>query len=302
MGTYVQRQTDGLDHGTYQIIGAADTFATNDTDAVLMGRENGIPSDAFDSAWYRFTDVDIPQGSIITSAKLTFQATSASQPGSPSTDIFGFAEDDSARIANADPDDYLARSRTTASVSWAIEAWTPGSADHDTPELKDIVQEIIDRAGWQSGNALALTVEEATGAAGGSDFRRAMSVQASPTGAPQLTIIYDLITAELSGDIFGSKEEDIRAGGRSLIITLGNAIWNADIGSDNTQTTALLNGIDSASVEGTGWDAVVKAGLVYSDVTRNSDTVVTILFPAFPTYYISAPDTITVSVESTAIS
>jgi hypothetical protein len=106
--------------------------------------------------------------------------------------------------------------------------------------------------------------------------------------------------AFLSGTIFGSREEDIRAGGKTLIITLTGLTWDADIGSDNTQTTALINGLDSAQSEGTGWDAVVKAGLTFSNVTRNSDTVVTIAFPAFATYYISAPEVITATIESTS--
>jgi len=307
MTSFIQRQTDGLDHGTYQIVGVVDTFAVDDNTAILMGREDGVPTDGLDSGWFRFDNVTIPQGAIITSAKLTFQATSASQPGSPNVEIFGFDEDDTARIANADPDDYLARARTTASVTWTIEAWTSGSADHDTPDIAAVVQEIISRAGWVSGNALAITVEEDGNTANANNFRRAVSVDnaVGATGAPQITINYDIKSAILSGSLFatsaGTKENHIRYGGGTLIITLTNAAWDSSLGANNTQTQALINGLTSESTTFvSGWNAIVKPGLIFSDVVRTSATVATITFPAFASYNIDAQEIITCTIDSTS--
>jgi hypothetical protein len=69
----------------------------------------------------------------------------------------------------------------------------------------------------------------------------------------------------------------------------------ATVGQDNAITTALINGIDSAQVEAAGWDAVVKIGLTFNDVTRTSATVVTVTLPAFATYDITAAETVTVT-------
>ncbi len=66
-------------------------------------------------------------------------------------------------------------------------------------------------------------------------------------------------------------------------------------------TTALIAGIDSAQGEPLGWDAVVKTGLTFSDVTRTSATVVTVTLPAFATYEITTAETITVTVPASAV-
>ena len=63
----------------------------------------------------------------------------------------------------------------------------------------------------------------------------------------------------------------------------------------------MINGIDSAQAEAAGWDAVVKTGLTFNEVTRTSATVVTITLPAFGTYDVAADETITVTVPATAV-
>ena len=63
----------------------------------------------------------------------------------------------------------------------------------------------------------------------------------------------------------------------------------------------MINGIDSAQAEAASWDAVVKANMTFSDVTRTSDTVVTITLGAEPTYSIRTVETITVTVPATAV-
>ena len=109
-------------------------------------------------------------------------------------------------------------------------------------------------------------------------------------------------TAVLSGSVVPSATEaETVAGGETLVITLSDDTWDATVGADNSITTDLINGIDSAQAEANGWDAVVKANLDFNDVTRTSNTVVTINLGAEPTYNISADETITVTVPATAV-
>jgi len=108
--------------------------------------------------------------------------------------------------------------------------------------------------------------------------------------------------AVASGTITPSATEaEIVGGAKSLIITLTNETWDATIGADNSKTTDLIDGIDSAQAEATGWDAVVKANMDFNDVVRTSDTVVTITLPAFGSYNITATEIITVTVPATAV-
>lgn len=112
-------------------------------------------------------------------------------------------------------------------------------------------------------------------------------------------------TAALTGTATASiNEADIVTGGKTIVLTLTNDTWVAagtgPIGS-TANTQALIDGIDSAQAEATGWDAVVKAGLTPADVTRTSATVATITLPAFASYNITAQETITATVPAAAV-
>jgi hypothetical protein len=115
-------------------------------------------------------------------------------------------------------------------------------------------------------------------------------------------VYYTLVgTCALTGTVTTATETDIVTGGKTIILTLTNDTWVATVGEDNAITTALIGGIDSAQSEAAGWDAVVKANMVYTDVTRTSDTVVTITLGAEATYSITANETITVTIPASAV-
>ena len=78
------------------------------------------------------------------------------------------------------------RSRTTATVSWTPVAWpTAGArtADQRTPDLAAVLQEVVGRSGWVSGNALVLLVT-------GTGERIAESFDGGAPRAPVLHIEY----------------------------------------------------------------------------------------------------------------
>jgi hypothetical protein len=73
-------------------------------------------------------------------------------------------------------------------VFWSAPPWpTKGAADaaERTPSLAPVIQEIVSRAGWMSGNALVLIVT-------GDGRRVARAFDGEPDGAPLLRIDYDL--------------------------------------------------------------------------------------------------------------
>ena len=99
----------------------------------------------------------------------------------------------------------------------------------------------------------------------------------------------------------GVLQSEIVTGGETIIITLTADTWVATVGADNAITTALIAGIDSGSVIVAGWDAEVKGNMVFGDVTRTSDTIVTIILAAEAAYDINFDETITVTVPATAL-
>ena len=126
----------------------------------------------------------MPRGATITKAYVQFTAATTSS-GRVKASVRGIASDDAPRFPRRRH--YLSsRKRTSKRVSWNVEPWrsgTSGSAQR-TPDLSDVVQEIVDRSGWESGNALALTVEGSRGDRGAQAYER------SRKDAPLLYIEY----------------------------------------------------------------------------------------------------------------
>jgi hypothetical protein len=120
-------------------------------------------------AGFRFDGVEIPQGATIASAWIQFTSASTIVSGGTAAavvDIYGENADDAAAFTTGAAD-ISSRTQTTASVEWSFpqssgaSAWTIGyrGANQRTPDLATIVQEIVDRAGWASGNAMAFTLQ-----------------------------------------------------------------------------------------------------------------------------------------------
>lgn len=125
----------------------------------------GISRDEYLSAWtstnaafsLRFTNITIPKGATINSAKIHLKIDSSTGSGGyANIDIRADAADNSTQILTQAAQ--AARVRTTASVNWA--ATLTLSTEYDTPELKTVVQEIVNRAGWLSGNAIQFIFED----------------------------------------------------------------------------------------------------------------------------------------------
>lgn len=76
------------------------------------------------------------------------------------------------------------RTLTSATVNWVPPAWVAAGdagAVQQTPDLAAVIQEIVNRSGWSSGNALAIVVT-------GSGRRTAVAYEASSSGAALLHV------------------------------------------------------------------------------------------------------------------
>ena len=131
----------------------------------------------------RFTGVTVPRGATITNAYVQFQADEGGASATNLT-ITGQAADNPPGFTTA-AGDVSARPRTTAAVGWVPAAWTAGArgAAQRTPNLAPVVQEIVSRIGWASGNALVLVVR-------GSGTRIAETFEGGTERAPVLHIEY----------------------------------------------------------------------------------------------------------------
>lgn len=201
-------------------------------------------------AGYRFTGVTVPNGATITNAYLTFTSYSALSAAVTLT-IWGVDADNQA--APTSEATAAAMVETSASVSWSPGAWAAGST-YNTNDISSIIQEIVDRAGWASGNALVI---EVFGPASGSGYRLAHTYDYG-SGYPQLTIEY-VVAAEATADI-----------------TLGDVTLSATSTAPVSLATGFTFNIQATTLSATavGPTASAEADITLDDLTLASTATV----------------------------
>jgi type IV pilus assembly protein PilY1 len=131
----------------------------------------------------RFQGVTIPQGAHITQATIEFTA-----DGSPGNidpcvlDVYGEAADDAAAMDTTVLSDISGRTPTMATVSWSPGTWSAGGK-YNTGDLSAILQEIVDRSGWESGNAMLFRFS-------GTGHRQAEASEAGSNMRPVLRVLF----------------------------------------------------------------------------------------------------------------
>ena len=168
----------------YMWLDSSDLEMVKDTheDGSYMGRQKlGL----------RFTGISIPKGATITTAYLRFRAiapdTFNSNTDTANLTIQGEAADNATTFSTA-INNISGRPRTTAAVQWLPAAWTAGTV-YDSPSLTTIVQEIVNRTGWASGNSMVYIIH-CTDSVPSSDCgsRSADSWNGNAATAPELHI------------------------------------------------------------------------------------------------------------------
>ena len=165
-----ERRSDGLmDLGSSDLELVEDADDNTDTDQLV-----GV----------RFQGVGIPAGATITSAYLEFEVDQTGTSGGPaSLVIAGEDADNPGTFTDTGPSDISSRTQTAAEVVWIPEAWDTADAKYQSSDISRVVQEIVDRGGWVSGNAMAFIIE-------GEGTREAESYDGENPAAPSLHVEY----------------------------------------------------------------------------------------------------------------
>ena len=107
---------------------------------------------------FRFLNVTIPQGSTINSAALAVYVTDAAADD-PNCGVL-LENADNAGTFTTGTNDITNRTKT-GSVTW--NATSIGTGFKSSPDIASIVQTVINRVGWASGNALAVILDGVAG-------------------------------------------------------------------------------------------------------------------------------------------
>ena len=109
-------------------------------------------------ALFRFENVTIPHNATITSAKISLMTWSGGAYAIH-IKIFGIAEDNTAQFeADGASPNASSRSLTSNYGIWDFTKGLSSDVYYDTGDLTAVVQEIVNRSGWASGNAMGFHV------------------------------------------------------------------------------------------------------------------------------------------------
>jgi hypothetical protein len=169
--------------------------AANERDAWDDTSSGNLSSCIFgDSGWsdaggYQFA-VTIPQGATITSAKLQVYSASHSGATGAYTARISIEDVDNASAFDGTPNDIYGRSYYITTVDWSIPAAGLDTGTwSDSPDIKDLIQHIVSKTGWSSGNYLSIGVWGVTSNGGCSEEIR--DFNAGSSFAPKLEITYE---------------------------------------------------------------------------------------------------------------
>ncbi|GAB1472091.1 hypothetical protein MASR2M66_29690 [Chloroflexota bacterium] len=134
----------------------------------------------------RFNGVNIPQGATILDAYIQF-AVDETNSEATSLTIHGEAADNSFLLSTTK---ISLRPRTSSSVAWSPVPWltlNQSGSDQRTPSLVPIVQELVNRSGWDPGMAMTFIIT-------GTGKRVAISEDGAGTDgtAPRLIVSYTM--------------------------------------------------------------------------------------------------------------
>ncbi len=169
-----------------ELIVSSNYFYTTSSDIELADEIDGTAVNP-QKIGLRYTELGIPQGAIIKEAYIQFTCKYASTIGNnASVTIRGHASDNSPLFSTNTDFNSRLNSLTTQSVAWNdIPQWSAGEATlaQKTPDLKGVVQEIVNRSGFNASSAISFIIT-------GSGTRNAYSFFGNANFAPNLIIKY----------------------------------------------------------------------------------------------------------------
>ena len=105
----------------------------------------------------RFSDLNVPNMAFISATTIRF---AVDEPKDVFTDLTIQCEDiDNSSVFKPTANNVSNRQTTTTTISWQPDSWTTEHESEITPDLSAIVQEVIDRDGWLTGNALTFIIK-----------------------------------------------------------------------------------------------------------------------------------------------
>lgn len=177
-------------------------------------------------AGMRFDNANIPVGSNITSAHLSFQAALSYTADNVNSKIDAELGDDPVTFANSAAAFDARFANRGVKVTWdAIADWSAGSK-YESPDISTVIQEVINQGSWTSGDAIVIFWEDYDDRSThtGNCYRNCISYEGS--GAePELHITYTVPSGPVNVSIVDAVE-------KATISTCDNVSWSVVVTLD----------------------------------------------------------------------
>lgn len=184
-----------LDDHEEWIAGANQSNVVGDMDAASSDLELGQESANADPqlVGMRFTNITIPANATIVNAYIQFAVDATAKNTDPC--VLTVQTEDNINPATFSDNPFSLTSRTLmpGTVTWNVSgaSWTTvgsAGADQRTSDIKSLVQALVNKAGWASGNAMAFYIK-------GTGTREVESFDGDvPAKAPMLVVQYNTVT------------------------------------------------------------------------------------------------------------
>lgn len=209
------------------------------------------------NSFLTFRNVAVPDRPTINKAFVRFTAVSSALNDDDNVLVMISGEDADTGSTPTDAAEANAIVETTSCINWDnIEHWTAEST-YDSVDISCVIQEICDRAGWESGNDITILVRDYNSSGVGLDqLRVPYDYDESSTKSPKLYIYYTLDEEGSDGVVVGGSSVTSQVYSPTISpagVTCGGS---ADVGGITTYL------IESAGVVLDGW----ALGRTYNEV------------------------------------
>lgn len=253
--------TDGDDDG--QEVSSA-TWQPDGTN-ITMGNEYSKGDVPYDGA-FRFLNITIPNSTTIDTAFLTLVADNANSD-TGDTEIKAVDEDNCAAWSQIERPSQ--RLKTLAMTEWANPTQNGGDVI-ETPDFASVIQEVVDRTGWASGNNIGIIcINKITGVEVLKYYAAYEHVSYDPV---ELTITYasagNVVTfvSSMLGD------SDIAAPDLNVLRRIISSISGDSLSSDDATLTLIKTIVSSMSGDSLTSDDTVLLSMVFFTSTMSGDS------------------------------
>lgn len=231
----------------------------------------------------RFQNLPIPQGAEIIESYIQFTSDEETSTGVCDLNIWAEASDNPAPFEALDFN-ISNRERTNAQINWQPPNWNftgQTTAAQATPNLSEIVQEVVDRSGWQSGNSMTFIIEgEGRRVAAAFELNQSQAarleikfVLPSPTEVYQQVFINEVMPANgIFEDEFGEKDDWLEIyNGSDEAIFMGGLYLTDDL-NDLKKWKIVAPGLIQANSFGMIWaDGQTEQGGLHANFKLKSE-------------------------------